>query len=463
MTAEHASRHNHIDLTRGSVAGHIWRMAPPMAVGFLALMTFNLADTWFVSRLGTQPLAAMGFTFPVVMLFYAASMGVGLGTSSCVSRAIGARDHDRVQHLATYSLLLSVLLMSLLAGVGASILPALLSGLGAEGGAKALAARYLGVWFLFAPVVTLPMVGNNAIRATGDTVRPALIMCSAALLNVALDPLLIFGWGPVPALGIAGAALATGLAQLTTAGWAIWLMHRKCRLLTGRWTGAGALLRAWGSVMHVAVPAAATNLLFPVTMGIVTRLIAGFGDAAVAATAAGQRIEHFAYLVPMGMGSALVPIIGQNWGAGRVDRVREAWVKTNIYGVLYAVLCAVLMIPLARPLARCFSRDPTVIRLITHYLWIILTGAILQHSLVHTGFSFNAIRKPLHAACLTFFRLVVMVLPLAWLGSRLFGVQGVYAGLATATVLSGLAALAWFRRIIRHAEAAAARADQRLA
>jgi putative MATE family efflux protein len=441
-------QHPEQSLVSGSVMGHVLRMTPPMATAFLAMMAFNLADTWFVSKLGTQPLAAMGFTFPIVMVYHAISMGIGLGVSSCVSRAIGARDLHRVRHFATYSLLLTVVVMSCLTLLGCRLLPALLAHLGATAETARLAASYMRIWFLFAPIVAIPMVGNNAIRTTGNTLQPAIVMSTAAVLNAILDPIMIFGWGPVPALGIPGAALATGLSRLITVGWALWLMHYRCHLLTREWTGLRALLRVWGNVLHIAIPCAATNLLMPVTMGIVTRLIAGHGEFAVAATAAGQRIEQFMYLAPMAMGSTLVPIIGQNWGANRIDRVREVWVKTNWYGIGYAVFCVVLALALAEPVAHWFSNDPKVIQLIALYLRIILTGAIMQHPMVHTGFAFNAIRKPLHAALLTIIRLAVLAVPLAWCGSRLAGVRGIYGGIAIATWLSGALALVWFGRVV---------------
>jgi len=436
------------DLTSGSVMGHVLRMTPPMAAAFFAMMAFNLADTWFVSRLGTQALAAMGFTFPVVMVFHSISMGIGLGVSSCVSRAIGAQDQHRVQHLATYSLLLTLLVMSLLTGLGVLLLPRFLVGLGASGRTLERSASYLRMWFYFTPIVALPMVGNNAIRATGNTLQPAIVMATAAVLNVMLDPILIFGWGPIPAMGIPGAALATGLARLLTVGWALWLMHHKCHLLTRQWKGLRELFRAWGRILQIAVPCAATNLLMPVSMGIVTRLISGFGESAVAATAAGQRIEQFVYLVPMAMGSTLVPIIGQNWGANRLDRVREVWVKTNWVGIAYSVVCLVLFLPLATPVARLFSDDPTVVRLISRYLWIMLTGALLLHCMVHTGFAFNAIQKPLQAALLTVIRLVGLTVPLAWGGAQLWGIYGVYAGIAASMVLTGVLALVWFGKTL---------------
>jgi len=442
-------QNNCIDLTKGSVMRHVWRMTPPMAVAFLAMMIFNLADTWFVSRLGTEPLAAMGFTFPIIMIVHSIAMGIGIGVSSCVSRAIGAKDHHRVQHLTTYSLVLTFIVMSVLTVFGFMLLSKLLTLLGAEGNTHRLAKTYLWTWLLFVPFGELPMVGNNAIRATGDTLRPSIIMAVAALLNVVLDPLLIFGWGPVPAMGMQGAAFATGLSRLLSLGWAMWLMQHRCHLLTSDWTGFRNMFRTWGSILHIALPSAATGMLMPVSMGIVTRFIASYGAIAIAATAAGQRIEQFTYLVPMAMGATLVPIIGQNWGAGRVDRVREVWVKTNWYGVIYGVACLLLALPLAMPIAQWFSTDPFVTDLISRYLHIMLIGSILIHSFVHTGFAFNAIQRPLSASLLIIVRFAGLVIPLSWLGRRWVGLEGVYWGITIASIASGTIALFWFGRVIR--------------
>jgi putative MATE family efflux protein len=420
-------------------------MTPPMVLAFLAMMAFHLADTWFVSRLGTLPLAAMGFTFPVVMLMHALAMGLGLGTSACVSAAVGRKDPERMRILVTASLLLSFLIFLALSAGAWSALPRLFGMLGARGETLGLTIGYMRVWLLFAPLGVLPMIGNHALRATGDTLRPGLIMGFAAVINVLLDPLLIFGWGPVPAFGIAGAALATGISRMFTLAAALWLIHRRCRLLAPAAIGRNNLLHAWRRILHVAVPASATNMLMPLTVGIITRIIASFGEFAVAATAAGQRIEYFAYLVPFAMGSVLVPMVGQNWGGGRVDRVREAWSTTSRYGALYSVAVWSAFLFAGREVAGLFSDDPRIVRLITHYLWIMLAGSALMHTASYTAFAMNALHRPLSASLLTIIRLGCLVIPLAWIGSRIFGVRGVYSGMTIAHVLTGIVALWWFR------------------
>jgi putative MATE family efflux protein len=439
----------HIDLTNGSLGRHILRMTPPMVMGFFAMMAFNLTDAWFVSRLGTIPLAAIGFTFPLIMIFYSIGFGLGIGTSSCVSRAIGQGNPESVKHLTTYSLLLTLLAMGLLAVAGQIFAPGLLRMMGADEATFGPAMVYMRIWFCFAPFAVLPMVGNNAIRSTGDTLRPGLIMAAGALINLVLDPLFIFGVGKFPAMGVAGAAIATGLSRIVTLVLAIGLLHFRYRMLAWNRPVKQELLTAWKSVLFVAAPAAATNLLLPLTGGVILHLIAGFGVAAVAATTAGQRIEGFAYMVPMAMGTGLVPIIGQNWGAGRLDRVHGAWVRTNAYGIIYALGCLVIAFFFAPVVAAWFTRDPEVDRLITLYLRIILAGAVLQHSSVHTGFAFNAIEMPLHASLLMGIRLAGLVIPLAWAGSKLAGIPGIFAGMALGQMLSGVVALLWFGHVLK--------------
>ena len=436
-----------IDLTDGSVSRHVIRMAPPMAVAFLATMVFNIVDTWFVSRLGDQPLAAMGFTFPVVMFIHSITIRLELNMSAAVSQAFGKGDRERIRHLASAGLLLGFIIISAFAVLGLVTMDTVFGLLGAKGDILELTRQYMRVWFWFLPVGVLPMVGNNAIRATGDTFRPSIIMVTGAILNCILDPIMIFGVGFFPAMGMAGAALATGISRSVTLVLSLAIMHR-FGLLTRFRSGWHRLFAAWATILRISVPATATNLLMPLTNAVITRIIAGFGTAAIAATAAGQRVEMFAFLVPMAMGSTLVPLIGQNWGARRLDRVRRSYIITNWYGFAYIALCFVLILPLAPVVASWFSESPDVTTLITDYLRIILAGAMLNHIVIHTGFALNAVERPAQAAMLNAIRLLGLVLPLAWAGSKMIGIHGVFFGTSLANLLSGTLALIWFLRLI---------------
>lgn len=425
-------------------------MAPPMGVAFAAMMVFNLTDTWFVGRLGTEPLAAMGFTFPVVMVAFSLAMGFGLGASSCVSRLIGSGDHERVGQLATAALVLTTLVMTALMVAGIWVMDDLFVLLGAPDGVRELTLSYMKVWFLFLPFTTLPMVANNVIRATGDALRPSVLMGMACLINIGLDPILIFGWGPVPAMGMAGAAWATVLSRLIILLGSFYILKVRLDLIHLKWVGWRSMCADWAMVLHVALPAAATNVLMPLTAGIITRLIATHGTAAVAATTVGQRMEQMAHLVPMAMGSSLVPIIGQNWGARRVDRVRKAWVLTNTFGMLYTGTFLVLMLFAANSIAGLFSSDSEVVRVAALYIRISAVGSMMMHIVVHTGFAFNATGQPIKASLLTVIRLFALVLPLVLLGNYCCGLLGMYWGMALGHLICGGLALIWFSHFLRH-------------
>ena len=206
-------RANNASLTSGSIRRHLARMTGPMVAGIFAMSAFNLADTYFVSQLGTKALAAMSFTFPVVMVIGAVAMGVGMGASVVISRTIGEGNQTQVRRLTTDSLLFAVLLVGIFAAVGLFTVNPLFRALGATEEVLPLIRSYMILWYSCVAVLIIPMVGNNCIRATGDTLTPGLIMVALAVVNIILDPILIFGMFGLPPLGIFGAALATVLAR----------------------------------------------------------------------------------------------------------------------------------------------------------------------------------------------------------------------------------------------------------
>ncbi|RMF83839.1 MAG: MATE family efflux transporter, partial [Nitrospirae bacterium] len=203
-------------LVEGAVGRTLAGLALPMVVGLFAVIAFNVADAYFIARLGTAPLAAVGFTFPVALVVGSLGIGLGTGTASALSRAIGEGDGGRVRRLATDAIVLALGVALAICLLGLATLEPLFRLLGAPDALLPRIREYMAIWYLGAPFLIVPMVGNNAIRATGDARVPSAIMVSAALLNVVLDPLLIFGLAGLPRLGLRGAAIATVAARATT-------------------------------------------------------------------------------------------------------------------------------------------------------------------------------------------------------------------------------------------------------
>lgn len=435
-------------LTAGSVTGHLVKLTAPMVVGILAVISYNLVDTWFVSRLGTKALAAMGFTFPVAMIVQTLALGLGVGTSSVLSRAIGKGNRDEVRRLTSHALVLAVLIVAAVAALGMATIGPLFRLLGATEDLLPLIRSYMEVWYLGVICVVVPMVGNNAIRATGDSVVPGAIMVSSALVNVILDPMLIFGFGPIPAMGIRGAAVATVIGRSCSLCISLAVLHFREGLLEWKWPSLQSLWNSWKPLLAVGLPAAATNIIIPMANGMLTRLVAAFGPAAVAGFGAATRIQSFSLIPLFALSTALVPFVGQNMGARHYDRCHRGEEGALLFAGAWGMFCWLLAFFFASPLARLFSRDPQVILSMASYLRVVFAALAFHGACDLATAAFNGRGHALTATALNGLRMFGLTLPLAWIGSR-WGLQGMFAGMAGAAVLSAIVALATLARLRR--------------
>ena len=210
-------------MTEGPVGPSLIRLSIPMIFGLVSILLINLVDTFYISLIGVRELVAISFTFPVTFTLMSFSFGIGIGASAVISRAIGEGDHHRVQRLTTDSLLLVALIILCVAGISFISLRSIFTLMGATDESFPLIEEYMIPWLMGVVFVVIPIVGNSAIRATGDTKTPSLIMVIAAVVNAVLDPLLIFGYGPFPELGIQGAAIATVISFISIMLAGLWV------------------------------------------------------------------------------------------------------------------------------------------------------------------------------------------------------------------------------------------------
>lgn len=435
-------------LTDGPVHRTLVRMAAPMLGGAFAMHAFNLTDTWFVSMLGTKPLAAMGFTFPVVFFIAFLVRGLGTGATALVSHALGRGDLDRARRLTTHALLLALVVVGVIAVAGLTTIDPLFRGLGAGDAVLPLIGQYMRIWYAGIAFMVLPMIANDIIRATGDTVRPSLLMVLGSMLNMVLDPVMIFGLAGCPALGIRGAALATLVARAVTCAASLLVLHRHGLLI---WTlpAPDVLGRSWRRVLGIGIPSACSNLMMPLSRAVITRIVAGYGEPAVAACAAGGRVEMFAFMVPMCLGMSLMPFVGQNCGAGRLDRVRQARQQSMVFAFLFGLGTCVAFCVAAPGVAACFSDDPEVILIMTAYLRIVSVGHGMMEVHRYAGFFLNGMHRPMQAMGVNAARVLGLLIPLSLLGGRWFGLHGVFMGRAAADVGAGLIGFLWSGWILR--------------
>jgi putative MATE family efflux protein len=304
------------------------------------------------------------------------------------------------------------------------------------------------IWYIGVGFVVIPMVGNSAIRATGDTKTPSIIMLIAVVVNSTLDPLLIFGVGPFPRLEIAGAALATVFARATTFTVAFWVLWRRERMLTLVRPPLKAAVDSWKKILYIGIPTAGTRVVMPVSVGAVTRMVASFGTEAVAGFGVAMRIEFFALTVVHALSTVLLPFVGQNWGAGLIERVRESISRSNYFSLAWGGIVFAVLALLARPIASIFNPDPMVVSTTSLYLRIVPIGYGLYGVVVLITAALNALNRPLHAATVSIGHRALFYIPFALVGSHLYGLKGMFAGLMLSFLAGALVSRLFLRRVL---------------
>jgi MATE family, multidrug efflux pump len=425
-------------LIEGPVGKTLVNLTIPMVFGMVGLIIFNLTDTYFVGKLGANELAALSFTFPVIFIINSIALGLGIGASVVISRAIGEGDQNKVRRLTTDSLLLSISIVIIFVLFGLATIKPLFTILGASSEIIVLINQYMVIWYIGMPFVVVPMVGNNAIRATGDTKTPSIIMMTAATMNIIMDPLLIFGIGPFPAMGIEGAALATVIARFTTFLVALYVLGFREKMLSFRSLSFQKVLASWQAVLYIGAPIAASRMIIPFSAGIITRILSGFGNNVVAGFGVASRIEFFALAAINSLSAVFGPFIGQNLGAKKSARIHLSIKLSTRFAVIWGVFLFIILYITAPFIAGIFSKDAEVIQTIVTFLRIVpfaygLSGIFLLSSTV-----LNVLRKPYHSAGLIAIQMFLFYIPLAYLGAKLLAVKGVFLATAIAYILGGI-------------------------
>ena len=422
------SEQNTHNLVDGPIQQSLIRMTMPMIIGMLMLFTFSLVDTWFISFLGTESLTAISFTFPVTFFVMSLAIGLGIGASAVVGKYLGASEYDKAKEAATVINYISFALACIVVLLCWAFMEQIFSLMGARQQLMGPIRAYMSVWFPGSVLIVCIMTGNSVLRACGDTKTPSILMVLSGLINAILDPLLIFGLGPFPELGIQGAAWATVIAWSIGFSYLFYLLIYKVEMVS-RSVPHHAVMKSSGrDMLRIGIPAAGANMMTPLAAGIMTAIAAGFGDTAVAAFGVGARIEPIATLLVLAISSSLPPLISQNYGADRIDRVEEAYRLAIKFILFWQLFVYVLLCIGAGMIAGVFSDDPEVIEAIRLFVWIMPVGYGLQGIIILTNSSLNALHRPLSALYLSIARFFMFYVPLAYVGSMYFGLFGFFAG-----------------------------------
>jgi len=434
-------------LTEGPVGESIRSLMLPMLMGMIALISYNLADTYFVSQIGTLELAAIAFTFPVNFIVGAITMGIGIGTSSVVARLFGAEEREEAERVTLHAIFLGVVIGVCLVSLGLATITPVFTLLGADETTLPIIERYMSIYYYGGIFLVVPMITNSVLRASGDAATPAKIMTTAAILNIVLDPILIFGWGPVPALGVEGAAIATVTANIITMVASISVVYFRDKLIRFAALNLALMTDSWKRILHVGIPSMTSSLVAPLTSAFITYQIAQFGQEAVAGFGIAARFEGLSLLALMALSAAVTPFVGQNFGRKNFERVEQGVSWCYRFTLVYGLSIAAILALVGPMIAGLFTEDPKALETASLHMRIVpISYATLGIAMVING-AFNAIGKPLQAMITSLCRTVLVYAPLAFVLAQFFGIYGIFAAACTANFVSGTIGAVWWRSI----------------
>jgi len=443
---------NSTNVLEGSIPRHIFRMLGPFSLAVIALISTGIVDTIYLGRLTDEArpdlaimaLAALTIGFPLTFMGNSANIGLGAGTMSAVSRALGQGDKEKAERHAAAAILMGLTVMSLLVTAMMLCIPFFLALTGASDEVSEMATGYLLITLPGLVVLSVASMSNNILRAYGEAILPSSIMISGALINIILDPFFIFGWGPFPRLEVQGAALATLTGNIMAMLFALYvvLFHRK--VVDFADMTIGSIRNAWRIIGQVGLPAAGTNIIVPVATFMAVSIIGlTLGEADVAAFGVASRAELISVGLLYALSACIGAVTGRNGGAGKTERVRDAFKVCYWICFVWSTLMALVLAVFAKQIAGVFTSDVLLIEKIIPYFYIVPITIFAYGFVFVSAAGLNAIGRPIYGLVYTIIRSLVLYVVFIFIGVQMAGLLGAFIGVAVANLISGFIAFGW--------------------
>lgn len=444
-------------MTHDPIPGLVRQLAIPASMGMFFNTMYNVVDTWYAGRFDTEALAALSLTFPVFFILLATGIGLSSGATALIGNALGKGDRAEAALVSTQGLVLSLYAAVGVIVIGFLAAPSLYIILGATDQYLSLCLDYIRIILPGSIFVFAFYMFNAALNSQGDTKAFRNYMLGATIANIVLDPIFMYGWLGLPAMGVKGIALATVLAQ---AGGAVFLGRRAWR--TGlfhrsegaRWRPDGRVFRA---IAGQGIPAGMNMMTVAVGVFVITYFLAKFGQDVVAAYGAATRIEQIVLLPALGLNTAALALTAQNSGAGKFDRVRELARVSLRYGAYLMLAGTALLFFGAELLMKAFTNSEHVVAIGAHYLRI---AAFLEFSYVVLFLNtaiLQGVKKPAFGLWIGLYRQLLMPVILFMVATRVFnfGLDGIWWSIFVINWSAAAIAAVYARRVVGELESEA--------
>ena len=421
-------------------------MALPMVVSMLVNSLYNIIDSLFVAKIGEDAITALSLVYPVQNLINALAIGFGVGINAVISYHLGAGEQEKADAAATRGVVCSVIHGIVCTVVCIAVMPWFLRLFTDAENVVLLGIEYANMAFLFAAALMAQLAFEKIYQAMGCMKATMLMVMSGCVTNIVLDPLLIFGIGPFPAMGMRGAALATGIGQTVPVVGYLVLYATRPPAVRLRKDGLHGMSGLTGRLYAVGIPAALNLALPSLLVSCLNALLGGFGQAYVVVLGIYYKLQTFLYMPASGIIQGMRPVIGYNYGAGEKDRVRRIFRVTLTLCACIMMIGTVLCLAVASPLMALFTENAQTVAVGAHALRIICVGFLVSAVSVTASGALEGLGKGTASLVISLCRYTVVILPIAVLLCKIMGASGVWhAFWVTEFVSAAVALVAWRR------------------
>jgi len=441
-------REEKYDLTSGSILSAIVKLAWPVVATMFVHTAFLITDMIWVGRLGASEMAGVISSVFIIWILFSVAEVVTAGLVAIVARHYGAKNYDRASYAASQAITFSAALSVIVTVIGYAFSPEFLKFMGTEPDVTSFGIDYLRLRFAGTIFLLWYEVGTALFRSTGDTKTPMILSIIAVTGNIVLDPVLIFGWGPFPRMGVEGAALATVITNaFAVVGFVYYLIRGKLTLTLKMLDMLKFDFVLFWQMTKIGLPISLNGILFSVVYVFMNKITASYGTEAIAALGVGNRSEAISCLICFGISVAVATMVGQNLGAGKPDRAEKSVYIALLISIVITGVISILFLAIPGLITRAFISNELVVEYSSDYLRILALSQVFMALLIVLEGAFSGAGDTM-PPMLIGIPAAILRLPIAYVLCFMLnvGVNGVWWAITTTTILSAVVLLFWFRK-----------------
>lgn len=434
-----------LELTSGNVNKGLIKLVIPMILANLLNIAYNIVDTiWIGQMVGTSGLGAIAVSFPIILILMAIASGITVAGNILIGQYFGANDKDSVLYISRVATTISVITAIVLALIGYIFAPPLMKFLNASDSIMEYSVSYFRISMIGFPFMFYYFLVSALLRGIGDTVRPLIFLAIASVLNIILDPLMIAGIGPFPAMGLDGAAYATAFSQFVSVAISMIYLKMKDSIVRANPLRIVFNLKIIKLMLKIGMPFAAMQLIVSISWLFLNRLINGYGESASASVAVSMRVDSLSFLPLMALSAAIATMVAQNIGANRMDRVKEIYKSGCIMGICISTFMALFTILFPRLIVRMFTSDMSIFEYTRSYIYIVMPSIVMLSIMFATNGVINGAGKTFMLMFFNFIALIMIRVPTAYFLSSKIGITGIWSSMAIANFFSMTLSLIYY-------------------